>query len=137
MIMDITTKIGSFEYLQKGLEVASIRHEVISNNIANVETPKFKKSVVAFENILKEAIGNEHVKRHIHRTHAKHLPGDFKLPDPKVIQVNTTNMRNDLNNVDIDQEMALLTKNTIVFQTLSEQMNRKFNTLKSVINGGR
>ena len=43
---------SNFDYLQRGLQAATLRHEVISNNIANVNTPRFKKSNVIFEELL-------------------------------------------------------------------------------------
>lgn len=135
--MDITSKISSIKYLENGLEAASLRQEVISNNIANVETPGFKKSVVAFESLLEDALRKEQISKYLHKTHDNHLPGKFKLPEPKLVTIKNTSMRNDLNNVDIDEEMALLAKNTIMFQALSEQLNNKFSGLKMVINGGR
>ena len=42
----------NFDYLSRGLEAANMRHEVISNNIANVNTPNFKRSAVNFEDLL-------------------------------------------------------------------------------------
>ena len=43
---------SNFDYLSRGLEAANLRHEVISNNIANVNTPHFKRSAVNFEDLL-------------------------------------------------------------------------------------
>lgn len=134
--MDLMSRVGSFKYLEKGLEAASIRHSVISNNLANAETPKFKKSVVTFENELKEAMLKERVRKNLKLTNERHLPTSISIPDPKIVTIKNTNLRNDLNNVDIDQEMALLAKNTIMFQALSEQISRRFNSMKSVITGG-
>ena len=42
----------NFDYLSRGLEAANLRQEVISNNIANVNTPHFKRSAVNFEDLL-------------------------------------------------------------------------------------
>ena len=42
----------NFDYLGRGLQAANLRHEVISNNIANVNTPNFKRSAVNFEDLL-------------------------------------------------------------------------------------
>jgi flagellar basal-body rod protein FlgB len=135
--MDIISKISSIGYLEKGLEAAALRQEVIANNIANVETPGFKKSIVAFENVLQTTLKKQRFSRLMLKTHDNHLPGLTRLPEPKIITVANTGMRNDFNNVDIDQEMAQLAKNSIYFQALAEQLNRQFTGLKNVISGGR
>ncbi|MDW7674462.1 MAG: flagellar basal body rod protein FlgB [Bacillota bacterium] len=133
--MDITSKINSLKYLEEGLNAASLRHGVISNNIANAETPGFKKSVVLFEEALKEALKRNN--NLLKRTNDKHFPGTQQIPGPKIVSLDNTTMRNDLNNVDIDYEMTMLAKNTLMFQALSEQISRKFSSLKTVISGGR
>ncbi|HZX21107.1 MAG TPA: flagellar basal body protein, partial [Clostridia bacterium] len=47
---------GNIDFLTKALDASWKRDEVIANNIANAETPNFKKSVVLFEEILKEQL---------------------------------------------------------------------------------
>ena len=65
----------NFDYLSRGLEAANLRQEVISNNIANVNTPHFKRSAVNFEDLLaKELHLDDDVNRlAIVRTHDRHL----------------------------------------------------------------
>ena len=47
----------TMDYMQRGLAAANLRQEVISNNIANVNTPKFKRSDVIFESLLAKELG--------------------------------------------------------------------------------
>ena len=99
------------------MTAASIRQEVIANNVANVNTPNYRKSTVEFEELLaREMYGEEpDGKLKMVRTHDKHLPPDplnFHA-EPQIIQDNTTTMRTDDNNVDIDIEMASLAKNQL------------------------
>jgi flagellar basal-body rod protein FlgB len=135
--LDIASKITSISYLEKGLNAAVLRQEVLANNIANVETPGFKKSIVVFEEVLQKTRQKQQLNSVLLKTNDRHLPWEFKLPEPKVVTLASTSMRNDFNNVDIDQEMALLAKNSIYFQALTEQIHRIFSGLKTVINGGR
>ncbi len=62
----------SIDLLQKGMDAAWLRNEVITNNIANAETPNFKSSSVVFETMFKKALedqakqpsaGNEPVRK--------------------------------------------------------------------------
>ena len=66
----------SFNYMQRGMEAANLRQEVISNNIANVNTPNFKRSDVVFETLLAKELGMDEDKNKLKmvRTRDKHLP---------------------------------------------------------------
>ena len=46
----------AIDYMQRGMAAANLRQEVISNNVANVNTPRFKKSDVVFEELLAKEI---------------------------------------------------------------------------------
>lgn len=118
-----------------------MRHEVISNNIANVNTPNYRKSVVNFEDMLaREIYGEEDDgKLKMVRTHEKHLP--FKPlkfhAEPTIFQDNTTIMRVDDNNVDIDIEMANLTKNQIYYNSVATELGGHITRLKNAITSGQ
>ncbi|HHU31829.1 MAG TPA: flagellar basal body rod protein FlgB, partial [Clostridia bacterium] len=47
------------ELLQKALNVASLRQDVLAHNIANVNTPGFKRSFVSFEESLQQALSSK------------------------------------------------------------------------------
>ena len=122
--------------LEKALSAASLRHKVISNNIANVNTPKFKKSEVSFEDQLEVALNANNTS--IARTHERHLPLKTGLNvEPTVNTITTTSLRSDGNNVDIDSEMASLSKNSIYYDAVAQQLNKYFSGIKSAINEGR
>lgn len=123
--------------LEKGLDTASLRNQVLANNLANVDTPGFKRSDVAFEEELKKAIaGKGRLTGFI--TNEKHIPigGSSKIGlNPKVVIDKTTTMRNDGNNVDIDREMAALSKNSIMYNALVQEISGEFTKIKSAIEG--
>ena len=48
----ILQKSKAFNVLERSLDAATLRQKVIANNIANVDTPFFKRSVVQFEDLL-------------------------------------------------------------------------------------
>ena len=67
---------SNFNYLSRGLEAANLRHEVISNNIANVNTPNFKRSAVNFEDLLAKELHLDEDSGHMAlvRTNDRHMP---------------------------------------------------------------
>ncbi|MFA5881229.1 MAG: flagellar basal body rod protein FlgB [Eubacteriales bacterium] len=123
--------------LEQGLNAASLRNTVIANNLANVETPGYKRSDVVFEEELRKALSQNNSFTGF-RTNEKHIP----IGSPSVINVSPqtviekdTTMRNDGNNVDIDREMAALAKNEIMYQAIAQELNEEFQKLKSAIAG--
>lgn len=123
--------------LKKGLDAEALRQRVIANNIANMNTPYFKKSTVAFEGLLKKALGREPVA--MLTTHPKHFGGTPLLAElqPEVNLSEATSMRFDGNNVDIDEEMANLAANGIQYQATARELGERFSLLSTVITGGR
>jgi len=129
-----TLDIGS-----RALAAASLRHEVLSNNIANVNTPYFRRSYVRFEDLLKKELGleNDPLMKLV-RTHDRHLPLPFRGKARAAIeQESTTNMRVDGNNVDIDREMAEVAKNQLYYSVLATQVGGHVRKLKDVISSGQ
>ncbi len=125
----------NFNYLQRGLQAATLRHAVISDNIANVNTPNFKKSNVEFEDMLSRELKIEpEGKLQMARTHGKHLPMPMrKAAAPEIKLEDQDNIRVDGNNVDIDIEMASLAKNQLYYNALATQLGGYMSRLKSVI----
>lgn len=126
--------------LKKAIDTASLKHKVTATNIANVDTPGYKKADVAFEEELKMALQKaEHLT--MKNTHPKHIPSpfppDLKTVQPRVIMSADTTMRNDLNNVDIEQEMAKMTDNNIMYNTLAQLIGDRIKGLKNVIAEGK
>ena len=129
-----TLDIGS-----RALSAASLRHEVLSNNIANVNTPNFERSHVRFEDLLKQELGlDRDPLMKVVRTHDRHLPIAFHGKVRPVIEQDAgTNMRLDGNNVDIDIEMAEVAKNQLYYSALATAVGGHISKLKSVITSGQ
>lgn len=134
------TNTSTFNLLAKGLEVSSKRHEVISNNIANVNTPQYKRQIVTFEEEMARVFDGK-VDLVGRRDNDKHIPiGEINYMNvgPTVIKDRIHIMRNDNNNVDVDVEMSDLAKNTMTYQIHSARLAGMFGLLNDVITrGGR
>lgn len=129
---------NSTSYLEKGLEASWKKNEVINNNIANVDTPGFKRSEVEFESVFKSALeeGGFTAKR----TREGHIytgSGDFDSINPTIVTDNSSTMRMDGNNVDIDKESSELAKNTIYYYTLIQKISSEFTKLRMAIREGK
>ncbi|NLP13553.1 MAG: flagellar basal body rod protein FlgB [Clostridium sp.] len=135
MLDRILTTTGIFE---KSLDAALLRNEVISQNIANVDTAGYKRKSVAFEEHLNDATAGR-IKGI--RSHPKHIPvGQKNVEDIDIrvgVDENSQSMRLDGNNVDIEREMAEMAKNTIRYSVMAQKISNEFSKIKSVINEGR
>ena len=120
--------------LSKALDGIQLRHQAIANNLANVDTPEYKRRDVDFKSELKAALEQDDLK--LNKTDNMHLTTNTKISQfkPKVKVENDTSMRNDKNNVDIDYEMAALAKNTLEYQAVTKLLSMKFKNLGNVIN---
>ena len=131
----------NFDYLARGMTAATMRQEVISHNIANVNTPNYRKTAVEFEELLSREIYGEDTggKLQMVRTKDAHLPEVNKPVHavPTMVEDNTTIMREDNNNVDIDIEMATLLKTQMYYNALATQMRGYVNKVRTAITSGQ
>ncbi|WEK56196.1 MAG: flagellar basal body rod protein FlgB [Candidatus Cohnella colombiensis] len=122
---------ASFQRLEGALTAASARQRVYANNIANGDTPNFKRSDVAFEDILSSAIGSNGSSLRLKTTNARHIPmGGAATPTPKVVTDESTIINNNGNNVDIDREMALLAENQLRYNLFIQQINHNVKMIR-------
>lgn len=127
----INTNVYDYVNVLKATADASWeRNKVIANNIANVDTPGYKRQEIDFESQLARAMGKSR----------------YESVDAKVGHLTTTELkprvftdaanfsyRIDGNNVDIDTENVELAANSIKYNGLVEAINQEFANLKMVI----
>lgn len=124
------------DLLQAGLQAAQLRHDVIANNIANIDTPGFKQSRVEFESYMRKALEGGGGGFEAKRTRPEHLSFDEEAAaGPRVVLDDSTTMRMDGNNVDIDRQMAEMAKNNIWFGTMAVKLSGELTRLKIAIDG--
>ena len=130
----INTDIYNYvNILDKAADASSFRNELISNNIANVNTPDYKRKDLNFENILQAELGGE---KNLW-TAVKNANMDLETLDPQVYTDNANlSYRLDGNNVDINTEEAYLAENQIKYQTLIDLMNQEFGRYKTAMSNG-
>lgn len=122
--------------LQKGMEGTLLRTRVSMNNLANVDTPGFKRQTVAFEDQLRRALrqGAEWTGR---VEHPRHIPvrgaGNIEAVQPLLVTDTRSSFRADGNNVDIDQEMVAITAAAGRNVRMTELLSRTYQDLRNVI----
>ncbi len=114
--------------LEQALDTAALRQRTLAHNIANIDTPGFKRSTVRFEETLADALGEggnpDERARRVSRT------------APQVEQVETS-LRADGNNVDIDMEAAELAENSLRYEAIAQMTSMRSKMLRTAIHEGR
>ena len=122
--------------MSDAIKGAKLEHDQIANNIANVNTPGFKTSSVDFRSALQASLGEPADPDQLAMTtnDDRHFAiGDATAPvpfDPKATVDDTTTMRVDQSNVDIDQQMAELSTNTGYQQTLTQLLQMQYKMMR-------
>ncbi len=128
---------SNMKVLEKGLDAYSKRAEALANNIANVNTPTYKRKDIQFESFLEKALRDDGSSIIGKRTDEKHfqIGRENKLDgvEANFIEENSTVMRFDGNNVDIEKEKVEQTKNNIRYQFATNKISSSFSLLRSVI----
>ncbi len=126
-------RTNAFDYiniLEKAADASWLRNEAIANNLANVDTPYYKRQDVSFEAELKKALGN-----------SKYISMDEKVKrvDPAQIKPRPFtdyggySYRLDKNNVDVDQENVYLAENQLRYQGLMAGIKTEFQNLQAAL----
>jgi len=131
----INASFKNVDFLKKAMDGSWLKNKAIANNIANINTPGYKREVVNFEDVLKNQL-NITGGTQINKTNAAHMD-NYNGYTPTIEKVENTSFRKDDNNVNIDIEMAEYSKNTIHFQFLTKQLNSQFSRIRSAIKDGR
>ncbi|SKB90122.1 flagellar basal-body rod protein FlgB [Lachnospiraceae bacterium] len=115
--------------LDRAADASYLRNKAIANNMANINTPGYKRQDVSFASNLEKAL-----------RHSKYRSLDQKVGSVRLDHLKGTvftdhenySYRLDGNNVDIDTESAHLASNTILYNGLTQSINAEFNNLKAV-----
>jgi flagellar basal-body rod protein FlgB len=108
--------------LSQALDLGTARLGAISNNLANVNTPGFKRQDATFAALLQDA---------------QDAGGDAGSTGPTLTTQRSGSMRPDGNNVDIDAETSRMAATEIYYQGAAQLLNMQFAGLKYEIAGGR
>lgn len=129
----------TLDVLHRSMDVSRLRNDVIADNIANAETPNFKRTVVNFESQLKYAL-DEAARPPRFRaalTDDRHIPFS-RVPDyrdvlPRRYTDYWTNVKNNGNNVDIEEESMNLLNTQLSYQNMTRAVSDQFTRVNLVL----
>ena len=130
----------SLYLLERGVDLAVLRRKVLANNVANIDVPHFKRSEVSFEADLKraldqkKAVESEAPLRTSHPLHiAKRSYPNMREVRARVHIDHISTMRNDGNNVDIEDEVSKLVRNQLHYNLMIDRLGANFRHLNRLL----
>ncbi len=118
---------STIDALNRSMDLHMQRHAVIADNIANAETPGFKAKRVDFEDSLARAI----------EAGEQGMSGrDIASVNALISETTDSEIGQDLNTVDMDKEMAAMTKNEVQYNAATQVISKKFALLRYAITEG-
>jgi len=121
-LMDRTMSV-----LKKALDYESANQQIISGNMANADTPGYKQMNLRFEEELQRAEGVSGTA--LNRTDSRHYSGLSTSGSNFTIETTDTD------EIDLDSEMAKMTKNNLLYEANSRLLTKKLLALKAAIKG--
>lgn len=120
--------------LEKAMDYSAYRSSLLSQNVANVNTPNYKRSDIDFSALLDQTLAASQLA--MTSTNRKHFGGNPATPTaPSVIKDDSRTMRFDGNNVDVEYEMSKVAENSLFYQSLTSSWKSEMSRLKMVIEG--
>ena len=131
--MFTTDEFDYINIMDKAADASWLRENVIANNLANVDTPGYKRQDVAFSGILERELG----KGKYAQTLAKRVRGMNTRLDDLTVESYTDaanySYRLDKNNVDVDTENVELASEQLKYQLLTNSISSEFKRLQTVL----
>lgn len=116
----MSEKADIIELLEAGIRAESLRRQTIANNIANLQTPGYRRVAVKFEELLARKMKS---------------PGSPGVSDVKgyVYRPDDTPVKSNGNNVNLETEIGELVKNTLRQKTYFRVLNKKYRQIELTI----
>jgi flagellar basal-body rod protein FlgB len=124
----------TFSLVKTALKLRSHKHSLLASNIANVDTPGYRRKDIPFEKIIQSYLSEE---IHLKTTHPKHLKG-FRKNLEELIKSYEEETLGTPNNVNLENELVQLTENQILYEATLQALSKELERLKEAITeGGR
>ncbi|MCS7149356.1 MAG: flagellar basal body rod protein FlgB [Caldimicrobium sp.] len=122
-----------YDTVRLSLKLRTEKHKLISSNIANVDTPGYRRKDLPFERIMQSYLSND---KALKVTKPKHFSTRGRsIEDMLYIQPETLGTPN---NVSLEEEMVSLTENQLLYETTLQALAKELERLKEIITeGGR
>lgn len=121
----------TFHALENAINITQERNTLISSNISNLDTPKYKAKDIDFKTALTHSM-ETHSGQYLKQTDPRHIR--LKMNPTQSAEIFEENGEwNGYNWVNIDKEMTKLTENNLIYRTAVQALLKKIAIMKEVI----
>jgi flagellar basal-body rod protein FlgB len=109
------------DFIEAGIKAESLRQKANANNVANLQTPGYRRADIKFKELLAKALDS---------------PGDVDLSEieAEIYQPKNTSVKSDGNDVSLEFEIGELVKNSLRYKTYIRLLQKKYQQLDLAIN---
>ena len=130
----------TLDILHRSMDVSMLRQDVIADNIANADTPNFKRSFINFESQLRSGLESDGSRGpQAAMTHERHIPFhqpiDYRSVRPNRQLDYLTTADNNGNNVDIEEESMNFLNSQLLYTLMTDSVTRQFSRVNLVLRG--
>jgi len=108
------------DLLDAGIKAESLRQKAIAGNIANLQTPGYRRTDVRFEELLAKALDSSGTV-------------DLSEIEPQLYQPKQTPIKSNGNDVNLEGEVGEMVKNTLRHKAYVRLLNKKYNQIELAI----
>ena len=112
------------ELIDAGIKAESLRQKAIANNVANLETPGYRRIDVKFEEVLAKSLDSSGKV-------------DLSEIEPEVYQPKKTPLKANGNDVNLESEVGEMIKNSLRHKTFIRLLSKRYKQMEMAINVGR
>jgi flagellar basal-body rod protein FlgB len=108
------------DLLEAGIKAEGLRQQSIASNIANLETPGYRRIDVKFEEMLAKALDSASI-------------GNAEIAEPELYQPDNTPLKSNGNDVDLETEIGALVKNSLRHTAYIRILQKKFAQIEAAM----
>jgi flagellar basal-body rod protein FlgB len=118
----VTSKISTItDLLEAGIKAENLRQKAIASNVANLQTPGYRRFDVRFDELLAKALdSSEEV--------------DIAAIEPQLHQPMRTPLKSNGNDVNLEAEVGEMVKNSLRHKAYIRLLNKKYSQIELAIN---
>jgi flagellar basal-body rod protein FlgB len=122
--------------LEWAMDASFTRNQLLTQNVANANTPNYKRSDIDFDSVLQDTFsGSQLPMTTTNPAHFTNSSSGTSINTLPIVRETGTSSRTDGNNVDIEYEMAQISQNSLFYQSLTSVWKQEMSRLKMVIQG--
>ncbi|MEN6384732.1 MAG: flagellar basal body rod protein FlgB [Phycisphaerales bacterium] len=101
-----------FDVIGAGIKMEGLRQKTIANNVANLQTPGYRRVDVKFQDVLAKALESD--------------GNEINDIDPEIFQPGETSVKSNGNDVNLEMEVGQMVKNSLTYKTYIRILEKKY-----------